>query len=304
MKFIAIDFETATADRDSACEIGLAFVEDGRVTGTKSWLIKPPSYPYFDSFNISIHGIHPADVANQPTWAELWPELQPLLEGQLLVAHNAGFDFSVLRRTLESYELPFPSLRYICSYIFSKKVWTGLPAYDLHTLCKFHGIPLRHHRAASDAQACAQLALKTFAHAGVTCQEDFAEKLLTNIGQLRPDGYDPCITRRVYASKDLSLIKGDPAKHKPDSLFYGRSVVFTGTLSSMQRAIAQQLVADIGGINSGGVTKETSFLVVGQQDYRIVGDDGMSGKQEKAIKMIEKGAGLEILSEVDFLRNL
>jgi len=46
------------------------------------------------------------------------------------------------------------------------------------------------------------------------------------------------------------------------------------------------------------------ILVVGQQDYRIVGDDGMSGKQEKAVKLIEKGSFLEIISEDDFLRNL
>ena len=44
--------------------------------------------------------------------------------------------------------------------------------------------------------------------------------------------------------------------------------------------------------------------IVGQQDYRVVGDDGMSSKQEKAIKLIEKGSTLEILSEDDFLKNL
>jgi hypothetical protein len=32
--------------------------------------------------------------------------------------------------------------------------------------------------------------------------------------------------------------------------------------------------------------------------------DGVSSKQEKAVKLIEKGAGLEIISELDFLRNL
>ena len=66
----------------------------------------------------------------------------------------------------------------------------------------------------------------------------------------------------------------------------------------------QQLIADIGGINTNGITKDTSFLIVGQQDYRLVGDNGMSGKQEKAVKLMERGTALEILSEVDFLRNL
>src|SRR5690606_32469104 len=99
-------------------------------------------------------------------------------------------------------------------------------------------------------------------------------------------------------------IVGDPAKHNLASIFYGRTVVFTGTLSSMVRADAQQAIADIGGIIGNSVTGDTDFLIVGQQDYRIVGDDGMSNKQEKAIKLIQKGATLEILSEDNFLRNL
>lgn len=36
----------------------------------------------------------------------------------------------------------------------------------------------------------------------------------------------------------------------------------------------------------------------------IVGEDGMSNKQEKAVKLIEKGSTLEIISEDDFLKNI
>ena len=49
------------------------------------------------------------------------------------------------------------------------------------------------------------------------------------------------------------------------------------------------------------VTKATNVLVVGQQDYRVVGSDGMSGKQKKAITLIQKGQDLEIMSEKEFL---
>jgi len=72
----------------------------------------------------------------------------------------------------------------------------------------------------------------------------------------------------------------------------------------MVRAEAQQIIADIGGINQDGINKNTNFLIVGQQDYRIVGEDGMSAKQEKAIKLISKGQDLEILSEDDFLHSV
>ncbi len=303
MDFITIDFETATSQRHSPCEIGLTFVKGNQIVETKSWLIQPTNNEY-DGFNIYIHGITPEDTADKPEFNEIWNEIKPLVENQFLIAHNAGFDISVLRRTLELYQLPFPTLNYSCSYIFSKKVWEGLSAYDLKTLCKVNNIALKHHRAGADSKATAELAIKAFEIAGVNSVDDFPEKLKTTIGHLYNGGYRPSETKRIYKAKDLSKIVGDPTKHNLESVFYGRAVVFTGTLSSMIRAEAQQIIADIGGINGKSVTKDTDFLVVGQQDYRVVGDDGMSNKQEKAVKLIEKGSTLEIISEDDFLRNL
>jgi DNA polymerase-3 subunit epsilon len=303
MEFVTIDFETATAQRDSPCEIGLTFVQDGQIIETKSWLIKP-KYNKFDYFNMLIHGIRPEHVADKPEFNELWTEIKPLIENKFLIAHNAGFDISVLRRTLEAYHLPFPTINYSCSYIFSKKVWQGLPAYDLKTLCKVNNIEFNHHRAGEDSKATAELSLKAFELAGVSSPDDFSDKLKTTIGQLFQGGYRPSETKRLHKARDLTKIVGDPIKHNPDSIFYGRTVTFTGTLSSMVRFEAQQTIADIGGVIGNSVTKDTDFLVVGQQDYRVVGDDGMSNKQEKAVKLIEKGSSLEILSEADFLKNL
>jgi DNA polymerase-3 subunit epsilon len=71
MDFITIDFETATPDRDSPCEIGLTFVEKNEIKDVKSWLIKPSYYPYFDNFNMSIHGITPNDVKTHLNLATL-----------------------------------------------------------------------------------------------------------------------------------------------------------------------------------------------------------------------------------------
>ncbi|MDD4215135.1 MAG: exonuclease domain-containing protein [Bacteroidales bacterium] len=303
MDFITIDFETANSLRESPCEIGLTFVKDNQIVETKSWLIKP-MFNRFDPFNIFIHGIRPEHVADKPEFNELWPEIKPLIENQFLIAHNAGFDFSVLRKTLDTYQLPYPTLNYSCSYIFSKKVWQGLPAYDLKTLCKVNNIDLIHHRAGADSKATAELTIKALNIAGVTSIDDLPEKLKTTVGQIYDGGYKSSETKREYKPKDLAKIVGDHTKHNIDSIFYGRTVIFTGTLSSMVRADAQQLIADIGGLNGNSVTKDTDFLIVGQQDYRIVGDDGMSSKQEKAIKLIEKGSSLEILSEDDFLKNV
>lgn len=47
MDFCALDFETATHERNSACELGICVVHNSAVVETKTWLIKPPSFPYF-----------------------------------------------------------------------------------------------------------------------------------------------------------------------------------------------------------------------------------------------------------------
>ena len=303
MDFITLDFETATAQRSSPCEIGLTFVQNGQIVETKSWLIKP-MYNDFDYYNILIHGIRPEHVADKPEFDELWKEIKPLVENQFLIAHNAGFDISVLRKTLEAYKLPFPTLNYSCSYIFSKKVWQGLPAYDLKTLCNLNGINFKHHRAGADSRATAELTLKAFEIAGVSSLDDFPEKLQMTVGQLYEGGCKPSKTKKIYKAKVPTKIVGNPTKHRPNCIFYGKTIVFTGTLFSMDKAKAQQTIADIGGTIGDNVTKNTDFLVVGRKNYRAVDDNKMSSKQEKAIKLIEKGSTLEVLSEGEFIKKL
>jgi len=94
MDFITLDFETATSQRGSPCEIGLTFVKENQIIETRSWLIQPINNEY-DEFNIYIHGITPEDTADKPEFNEIWNEIKPLIENQFLIAHNAGFDISV-----------------------------------------------------------------------------------------------------------------------------------------------------------------------------------------------------------------
>ncbi len=69
-----LDFETATERRDSACQLGLARVESGRIIEKKSWLIKPPENRFTFTY---LHGIDAVMVAQAPTFAEVWPQVAP-----------------------------------------------------------------------------------------------------------------------------------------------------------------------------------------------------------------------------------
>jgi len=182
-------------------------------------------------------------------------------------------------------------------------------------------IPLEHHRAAPDSKATAELALLLFEEAGIDLsagilERQILERLKIHCGRMFPSGYLTCGKQqfRRFASKSGDVVRRDihrgqeivdeHALPNPESIFYGKSVVFTGALGSMPRSIAHQVIGNIGGIASDSVRKDTDFLVVGQQDYRIVGDSGMSSKQRKAVDMVNKGSSIEILSEEDFLKNL
>ena len=53
INFVAIDLETATADRSSICQIGITEVIDGVPQTPKSWLVQPVGNEY-DGLNIWI----------------------------------------------------------------------------------------------------------------------------------------------------------------------------------------------------------------------------------------------------------
>lgn len=182
--FCAIDFETATHEKNSACELGICLVENGKIAETKTWLIKPPSFPYFNQYNIAVHGIQPRDVADAPTFDDIWYEAEKMLYGNLMIAHNASFDAGVLRGCLDYYGIFKPKLKYLCSIQIAKKSWKNLPKYGLKTLAEHHHIDFHHHRAGDDAEVCAKISLLGFERMMLTSNEEICEMMKSNLKAL------------------------------------------------------------------------------------------------------------------------
>lgn len=181
LDFCAIDFETATHERNSACELGICLVENGEIVETRTWLIKPPSFPYFNKFNVAVHGIQPEDVSEAPTFDEIWYEAEELMYGNLMIAHNASFDAGVLRGCLDYYGLFKPKLNYLCSIQIAKKSWKNLPKYGLKSLAEYHQISFRHHRAGADAEVCAKISLLGFEKMMITRNEEILSVMKNNL---------------------------------------------------------------------------------------------------------------------------
>jgi len=154
--FAAIDFETANNSRDSACSVGIVIVSNGRIKKKISRLIKPPD-SYFSERNISIHGIRWSDVENEKTFDKVWRDLRKYIKGiEFFVAHNAGFDKSVLNSCCKAYKISNLNKPFSCTMRIARSTWSIYPT-KLPDVCNYLDIELNHHDALSDAEACAQI---------------------------------------------------------------------------------------------------------------------------------------------------
>lgn len=303
--FIALDFETATSQRASVCEVGLAFVENGEIGMSRSNLIRPPHNQY-DSANIAIHGITPRMTADAPEFWLQWPGIAAGLKGETVVAHYAPFDMGVIREECLRCGLPLPEFRFVCSCALARYVLPGFYSYGLEPLCQHFGIATEgHHRAGSDALMTAKLLLRLCEVAEVDSIEALVEKYHYRFGSFDGNAYQPFNRVRERCSSDslnqfAKEYEADEEGFDEGNPFYNKEVVFTGTMARPRHDL-MQMVMDIGGRTKDSLTRSTDFLVVGQQDFRIVGEEGMSGKQKKAMEMIAKGAPLQVLSEAEFM---
>ena len=90
-------------------------------------------------------------------WTEQLPDLVAFAEGDILVAHNAGFDMGVIRTACEATFVDTPIFEYACSLQVARKTYS-LDSYRLPVAAMAAGFEdFEHHNALADAQACAAI---------------------------------------------------------------------------------------------------------------------------------------------------
>ncbi len=159
--FAAIDFETANGRRSSVCSVGVVVVRDGKETGRFYSLIRPVP-DYYTYWTTRVHGLSARDTADAPTFPEVWQQIESLIEGLPLVAHNKTFDEGCLKAVFAEYGMEYPGYRFLCTLSASRRMLGNqLPDHQLHTVAGACGYCLEnHHHALADAEACAAIALK------------------------------------------------------------------------------------------------------------------------------------------------
>ena len=95
----------------------------------------------FSQTNMRIHGITPITIAGKPQFGELsWGAINDYLHDRVVFAHYARFDISVLRKTLDVLNIPYPSFEYVCTWQVARVTWKHHPTFGLAYVAKCLGI--------------------------------------------------------------------------------------------------------------------------------------------------------------------
>ena len=165
MDFVALDVETANADVGSICQIGLAVFKDGALNQEWMSLINPEEE--FSYFNIKVHGLTAANVAQAPTLPEVAETLRTWLNRQVVVCHTM-FDRRALTRAFAKYGLAGLDCRWLDSRHVARRTWTSPDGYGLKVICGIIGHKFKHHDALEDAKAAGSLILAAGRETGLT----------------------------------------------------------------------------------------------------------------------------------------
>ena len=160
---IFLDLETTgmLAAGERITEIGLVEVDQGRFVGSWSQLVNPERF--ISPFIEALTGITNEMVEDAPTFRELAPGLFERLQGKLLVAHNARFDYGFLRNEFERAGFAYQP-RVLCTVKLSRKLFPEHRRHNLDSLIERHGLSCSaRHRALGDAEVLWDFMQKVYA---------------------------------------------------------------------------------------------------------------------------------------------
>ena len=181
LEFAVIDFETTGSSPsrgDRAVEVGVVRVAgDGREVARYETLIQPDRSPG-PTF---VHKITASMLADAPRFADIAGDLSAVLDGAVLVAHNAAFDTRFLiAEFFRAGHVP-PDVRRLCTVQLMRRGRPGLSSYRLTNCCRAAGVSLEnHHTALDDAAATAEVLAYAFA--------GHAEQGRHYLSEMRPKG--------------------------------------------------------------------------------------------------------------------
>lgn len=158
MTYSVIDVETtglSAGGGDRVLEIGIAqLLEDGSIMAVLDTLVNPEG-PVRATH---VHGINQEMVIEAPLFRDIVPQMDRILDGTVIAAHNASFDLGFLREEYRRSGMKFPQVKPACTLVMARRFLAALPSRSLESCRRHLGITDEGaHNALADALATAEL---------------------------------------------------------------------------------------------------------------------------------------------------
>ncbi|MCC8028877.1 MAG: PolC-type DNA polymerase III [Lachnospiraceae bacterium] len=158
--FVVFDIETTgfSPDKNRIIEIGAVKVEGGKVSDRFSSFVNPQiPIPYEIE---QLTGIRDDMVLDAPLISEALTRFMEFSEGAVMVAHNADFDMSFIRKNCDQLGMPCEKT-VLDTVALARFLLPQLNRFKLDTVAKALNISLNHHhRAVDDAGCTAEIFVK------------------------------------------------------------------------------------------------------------------------------------------------
>lgn len=156
--FVAFDTETTGLDltEDRLLDVGAVRFRVGREEKAYTSLVRPGRA--IPEFTIAIHHITESMAAGAPAPRQVLQELLPLLDGAVLLAHNAPFDMAVLSLEAQRQGLELPDVLCLDTCVLADALMRDRPTLKLGELMNHFGCSeTNDHRALPDARCVVRL---------------------------------------------------------------------------------------------------------------------------------------------------
>lgn len=283
--YTVIDLETTglSPEWDSIIEVSAIKICNGNIVDQFTSLVNTSYGIQLDSFISELTGISQEMIDEAPFIDSVLPKYIDFIGNDIAIGHNVNFDINFLYdKSMEYMRVPF-SNDYIDTMRLSRRIHPEFSHHRLSDLASRYRLDYSGaHRSLADC------------HITFECFRHIKDDILDKYASLDEFISFCSQSSRGIRAKDTHSSVSDFDSSHP---FYNKVCVFTGALEKMKRKDAMQLVANVGGINSDSVTKQTNYLILGNNDYCSMIKDGKSNKQKKAEKLKSEGYDIEIIPE-------
>ncbi|MFJ7153044.1 DEDDh family exonuclease [Streptomyces sp. NPDC100445] len=153
--YAVVDVETTGLARDDRIISAAVYRLDGRGEVEDHWytLVNPER----DPGPVWIHGLTSDVLTGAPLFGDIAEEFAARLDGRVLVAHNAVFDWQMIAREYARARREAPVRQRLCTIALSKELGLPLPNHKLESLAAHFGVvQQRAHHALDDARVLAE----------------------------------------------------------------------------------------------------------------------------------------------------